>query len=160
MIDDNNKRVNSRRTREWVWKKKLSSEHAITQEYIKFTRSFFPSVARFLQNRNNTLCNVHKKGSMAFWRVSYADEMEDCDRGENNFKVYRISQNEIIVPLRRSPIHLISVDCLVENLSDKLPSVFIEPFEKLSQRNANEICEKFSLLLLCCLHFAFFASTK
>lgn len=74
---------------------------------------------------------------------------KDCDRGENNCKVYRISRNEIIVSLRRSPIHLISVDCLVENLSDKLSSVFIEPFEKLSHRNANEICEKFSLLLLC-----------
>lgn len=45
------------------------SKFAITQEYIK-------SLIVAFENRNNTLRAKKLQGSMAFWRVSYAGEME------------------------------------------------------------------------------------
>lgn len=106
--------------REWDWKKKLSSEHAITQEYIKSLVLSFPPSPVFCKIETTHFAMYTKKVQWHFGVWAMLTKWKDCDRGENNCKVYRISRNEIIVSLRRSPIHLISVDCLVENLSDKL----------------------------------------
>lgn len=52
--------------------KERQREHAITQEYIKFSFSHSSSFFEIIE----TNFVLKKEGSMALWRVSYADEIE------------------------------------------------------------------------------------
>lgn len=85
----------ARCAKEAKWK-----QHAITQEYIEFFPSHslcpfpplfrLPSLYRKIETKKSSW---KKSGSMAFWRVSYADEMERLRIKGNNCKVFRISHS-------------------------------------------------------------------